>query len=99
MTGPAPLALSAAAGALIGAAFFGGLWLTLRRLPGARRPGLLAAASYALRLGLAVAGFAAVSGGRWDRLAACLAGFVAARIAMARRLGPGREREAAPPCR
>lgn len=88
-----PLGLAALAGAGLGALHFGGLWWTVRRLPTSERPGLLMAGSLVLRLVLLAAGVFLVGQGRWENLAACLAGFVAARSVMVRRLGPIRMRE------
>jgi F1F0 ATPase subunit 2 len=73
-------------GALIGGIYFGGLWITVRSLPNAARPGLLATASYVGRLVIAVAGFvgAALAAG-WTAVAAAVVGFVAVRIALVTR--------------
>ncbi|MFW6127514.1 MAG: ATP synthase subunit I, partial [Thermodesulfobacteriota bacterium] len=65
-----------------------GLWLTVQRLPGARRPGLLTLLSLIIRLGVTLAGFYLVMAGRWERLLVCLAGFLLVRILLVRRLGP-----------
>jgi len=78
--GAFPLTVAYTAGLGLGLFYFGGLWLTVRRLPAARRPGLLAAGSLALRTGICLFGFYLVMGGRWERLMLCLAGFVTARI-------------------
>jgi F1F0 ATPase subunit 2 len=59
--GPALLGLLF--GIAVGAAFFGGLALTIARVAGSRRPGLLVAGSLLLRL--AVAGVALVAIARW----------------------------------
>ncbi|MBI1358420.1 MAG: ATP synthase subunit I [Acidobacteria bacterium] len=76
------LALAApfAAGLLLGAVFFGGLWWTVRKALSASRPALWFLASLLLRTGLVLGGFYWLAGGGWPRLAAALAGFVAARI-------------------
>jgi F1F0 ATPase subunit 2 len=66
-------------GALIGLAYFGGLWATVRRLPTAGRPGLLALGSFVARIGLAVAGFAVLLAGDPRRAAVTLVGFLAVR--------------------
>jgi F1F0 ATPase subunit 2 len=50
-------------GIAVGAAFFGGLALTVARVPGSRRLGLLVAGSLVLRL--AVVGVALVAIARW----------------------------------
>jgi F1F0 ATPase subunit 2 len=79
--------LSALAGAGAGVVFFAGLWLTVRRLPSARRPGLLAAASAVGRIALAVGVLLLIARtGSWIRVAACLGGFVAVRWALVSRV-------------
>lgn len=80
MTGAAQMALYFTAGVLLGALYLGGLWLTVTRLGRTARPGLLLAASTLLRLALLLGALAALSGLQWQPLAACLAGFIAARI-------------------
>jgi len=83
--------LSALAGAGAGAVFFAGLWLTVRRLPHARRPGLLAAASAVARIALAVGVLLAVARtGNWVPVVACLAGFLAVRWVLVSRVKKGR---------
>ncbi len=72
---------------LTGLLFFGGLWLTVQRLPTARWPGLLLFASFALRALLAIGGFVLVMAGQWSRLLAGLLGFLLARIVLVRRYG------------
>jgi F1F0 ATPase subunit 2 len=76
------------AGALLGAAYLGALWWTVRRLPAARRPGLLLMASLAARLTLLLGGLWWVADGRWAVLAAGVAGFVLVRTVLVRRWGP-----------
>jgi len=72
------------AGGLLGIAFFGGLWWTVRKGLASKHPATWFFGSTLLRTGLAVAGFWFVSGGDWRRLLACLAGFIAARLGVAR---------------
>ena len=67
----------AAIGALIGALYFGRLWLTIRKLPRLNHPMLWLLAGTFARLALVLAAFLLVSEGEWARLAACLAGLVA----------------------
>jgi F1F0 ATPase subunit 2 len=77
-------ALAGAAGFLLGALFFAGLWWTVRQGLSSPRPALWFFASLLLRMSLAVAGVYTVAGGSWQRLLACLLGFVLARLAVLR---------------
>jgi F1F0 ATPase subunit 2 len=72
----------------LGLFYFGGLWLTVRRLPGSRTPELLILGSFVGRLAVTLAGFYLVMGGRWERLLACLAGFLITRTFLLYRLKP-----------
>jgi F1F0 ATPase subunit 2 len=78
------LAAASAAGLLLGAIFFGGLWFTVRKGVSSRRPALWFFCSLSLRMSVALAGFYFVSGGRWERLLACLLGFLVARLVITR---------------
>ena len=78
------LALAGVAGLLLGAIFFGGLWFTVRKGVSSRRPALWFFLSLLVRMSVALAGFHLVSGGRWERLLACLVGFVIARLVVTR---------------
>jgi F1F0 ATPase subunit 2 len=82
------LVLALMAGLALGLWYFGGLWLTVQRLPGARNPGFLSLVSLIIRLSLTLAGFYLVMAGRWERLLVCLAGFLLMRTVLVRRLGP-----------
>ena len=82
------LALAGMAGLLLGAIFFGGLWWTVRLGVASRRPALLFLGSLLLRTVVVVAGFYFVGDGHWQRLLACLFGFVIARIIVTRLAGP-----------
>jgi len=82
------LFLAFMAGVAVGLFYFGGLWLTIQRLPGALHPGVLTLVSLIIRLGVTLAVFYLVMAGRWERLLVCLAGFLLARILLVRRLGP-----------
>ena len=84
MNEPLILAGSVLAGVLLGAFFFGGLWWTIRSRSPSQWSGLLFSASLLLRMAVAVTGFYLVSHGEWRKLAACLAGFLLARIAVTR---------------
>jgi F1F0 ATPase subunit 2 len=84
------LAMGAGAGMVAGTVFFAGLWLTVRALPAARNPGLLMLASFLART-IATLGIIWVgSSGRWYGMLAALAGFVAVRLAMTRRVNAAR---------
>ncbi len=75
-----PLLLAGAAGLVLGAIFFGGLWWTVRKGLTAKQPALWFFGSTLLRMGIALAGFYYIGRGDWRRLIACLAGFVIARF-------------------
>lgn len=74
------LALALSVGVVLGAAFFGGLWWTVRKGVSSEQPALWFLGSLLLRMGIALAGFYFVSGGHWERLVLCLVGFVMARL-------------------
>lgn len=85
-----PLLLAFAAGLGLGLFYFGGLWLTVRRLPTSRHPVPLMLVSFAARTAVAVVGFYFVMGGRWERALACLAGFLVMRFVLTVQLRPDR---------
>ncbi len=78
------LILSWAAGVLLGGMFFGGLWWTVRKGLSSKHPALWFLVSQLLRLSIAMAGFYVVAAGDWERLLACLVGFMTARFVVAR---------------
>lgn len=73
-----------AAGLMLGAFFFGVLWWTVRKGVSSRQPALWFAGSLLLRMSIVLAGFYFVSGGRGDRLLACLFGFAIGRLLVMR---------------
>lgn len=79
------LAPALAAGILLGAIFFGGLWWTVVRGVSSGLPALCFLGSMLLRTGIVLSGFYFVSAGDWKRLLASLLGFVIARL-VAKRL-------------
>ena len=90
------LVSAAVAGLLLGGIFFGGLWWTVRKGVSAKRPALLFLVSLVLRTAVTVAGFYVVGDGHWQRLLACLLGFVIARFMVTRLAGPPVEHYDAP---
>lgn len=74
------LVLAGSAGVLLGALFFGGLWWTIRAALSSKRPALWFLGSFLARMGVVLVGFLVVAGGHWDRLLACLLGFIIARL-------------------
>ena len=82
------LALAWVTGGVLGTIFFGGLWWTVRKGVSSKQPALWFFGSLLLRMSIALAGFYFVSGGHWDRLLACLLGFVIARFIVTRLTGP-----------
>jgi len=84
MTETLTLALSGSEGVALGAIFFGGLWWTVQKGVASKQPALWFSGSLLLRTSITLAGFYLVGGGDWTRLAACLLGFVLARLAVTR---------------
>lgn len=72
------------AGVVLGGIFFGGLWLTVRRSLSSAGLSLWLIGSFTLRMAIALAGFYVVFAGDWQRLIACLLGFVLARLMVTR---------------
>jgi len=67
-------------GATLGGFYFGVLWLTVRRVPDSRRPGVLVAGSYLSRLGVLAAGlYGVVRVGGAPALLAAVVGLVVVR--------------------
>ncbi len=83
MTDVVTLALDLTLGSVLGAAFYGGLWWTVCHLS-ARHAGPWLLGSFVVRTLIVLAGFYTVARGPWRGLAACFAGFLAARIAVTR---------------
>ena len=71
-------------GLALGAFFFGGLWWTVRRGLHAQRPALWFLLSLLVRTAVVLAGFYWIAGPQWQRLLACMAGFVLARLILVR---------------
>jgi F1F0 ATPase subunit 2 len=88
MTDTLTLAWALGMGVALGSVFFGGLWWTVRKGAVCQRPALLFLSSFLLRTSIALAGLFFVAGGHWDRLLACLLGFVVARLIVTKLTGP-----------
>jgi F1F0 ATPase subunit 2 len=81
------LGLAGVVGLLLGSAFFGGLWWTVRTVVSCGHPPVWLTGSLVLRTGIVLAGFYVVGRGDWARLVACLAGFIVARLVIASMIG------------
>jgi F1F0 ATPase subunit 2 len=90
------LAAALAAGVLIGAIFFGGLWWTVRRGVTAKNPALWFLGSSLLRTSVALAGFYFVAHGDWKKLLFCLLGFLIVRVIVLRLTRSNKETNHAP---
>lgn len=71
-------------GALLGIFFYGGLWLTVRRLATTAHPFAVMLASLLLRSAVTVAGFVLITGHRWQNALTALIGFTAVRFLLPR---------------
>ncbi|MDQ1260830.1 MAG: hypothetical protein QG575_11 [Euryarchaeota archaeon] len=80
------LATSFFVGVLLGAFYFGGLWLTIKRLPCSQQPTLLSLGSFFARSLICILGFYLIIGSGMKALLICLAGFVLTKVALIRRL-------------
>ena len=91
MTETLTLVLACVAGGALGAMFFGGLWWTVQKVLSSKRPTFWFFGSLLLRMSLTLAGFYFVAGGHWQRLLACLLGFVIARLIVTRLTGAAKK--------
>lgn len=82
------LLLTAMAGLLLGAVFFGGLWWTVQKGVASNHPALWFLGSFIARMTIVLAGFYFVGGGHWQRLLSCLMGFLLARLIVTRLTRP-----------
>lgn len=88
----ASLLPTAAAGAALALAHFWGLWLTVRRLPDARRPHVTIFLSSLARIAITVAGIVLVTRGRPLHLGVALLAFVTTRQLVAYVIGQRQSR-------
>lgn len=80
------LVVSYLAGSVIGVIYFGGLWVTVSKGLHSGKIGLWFLLSFVLRLAIALGGFYFVASGHWQRLAACLVGFLVVRFLFIKRI-------------
>lgn len=85
------MVLALVAGGILGAIFFGGLWWTTRLGLSSGQPALWLFVSLLVRTGIVLAGFYIASGSHWERLVACVLGFVMAHVAASWWARPSRE--------
>jgi F1F0 ATPase subunit 2 len=71
-----------ATGMLLGIIFFGGLWWTVQKGLVSAHPALWFLSSLLLRTAITVTGFYLISAGNWQKLLACLLGFILVRLVM-----------------
>lgn len=81
-------------GAILGAFYFGGLWLTIKRLPQSRQPTLLSLSSFAVRSLVCIMVFYLIMESGVVILLSCLAGFVLTKITLISRFSPRSTMEA-----
>ena len=86
------LAPALVGGVLLGGVFFGGLWWTVHRGVSSRYAAVWFFTSLLLRMGITLAGFYFVGAGQWQRLVACLAGFLIGRLLVIRITRPSLEK-------
>jgi F1F0 ATPase subunit 2 len=76
------MSLAFIVGLLLGTIFFGGLWLTVRKLVISKIPAIWFLGSFILRVSITLIGFYYISSGSWQRLLICVAGFITARYSV-----------------
>lgn len=90
MNGSFIIFISFAGGIVLGIFFFGGLWLTLKRLRYTSSPVILTMGSYFIRISVCAFGFYIIARiGNWEGLLVSLGSFILTRFAMIRHLCPG----------
>ena len=79
-----PILDALAAGLVLGALFFGGLWWTVRRGLTVANPALWFGLSALIRVAITVLGLYYIARSGWPSLLACLCGLLIARVAVMR---------------
>jgi F1F0 ATPase subunit 2 len=77
-------AVALVAGLVLGTIFFGGLWWTVRKGVSSKHPALWFLSSMLVRMSIVLLGFYFVGRDDWQRLVACLVGFIIARFIVMR---------------
>ena len=72
--------LAFVAGIILGIIFFGVLWFTVKKTVAAKAPWLWMLGSFVFRVAVVLTAFYFIGSGNWQRLIACLVGFVIARF-------------------
>jgi len=67
------------AGLILGILFFGGLWLTVKKVVTSKRPSLWLIGSFLIRVSITLIGFYYLSLGSWKNLLISVSGFIIAR--------------------
>jgi F1F0 ATPase subunit 2 len=80
------LGLALVVGSGLGLFYFGGLWITIQRLPHSKNPALLSFISFLVRTIAVLLIFYFLMDGRVERLAVAMLGFIIARQILFRRL-------------
>ncbi len=88
---PVAVTVALVMGAVMGMGYFAGLWVTVQRLPEAKRPVLVWALSALLRVAGATVVFLLLMSWGTPQLIAGGIGFIAARLLATRIWGPARE--------
>ena len=83
-----PIVIAFVIGLGLGAFYFGGLWLTVRKAARMTHPAPLFFVSSLVRLAVVLLCFYLAMNGVWQNLLACLAGFIVVRTFLVRRLRP-----------
>lgn len=78
------MSISFAAGVMLGVLFYGGLWITVRRLMVTRHPMAVTLGSLLLRMAVVLAGLLLVARGRWQNVLAALVGFAIGRVVVSK---------------
>ena len=93
---PVLLLVAFLAGMGLALIYFRLLWATVKRLCSVRRPLMFVAGSFIARMLMLLSGFYLVMAGQWERLVACLLGFLLMREIYVRRLWRGAVKAEAP---